>query len=163
MEFKIYTGTNTIFTSGKFSGACKINGSEGNNQTKFDLIIGLLDAVGTENAYADATSKVANLASRLFNSTSTVRYSLNSEFVSDYSGVNKYVVCNRFDRSVSLDKSNHYITFSGFASTINSSGASNQSTNCVVEWSYNVCYKNKILENGPHTIKHTINYIANMK
>ena len=159
----MFTGKNTIFTSGTFNGECKFNGTEANNKTLFNLTIGILDILSIISTEMNATSKVANFANSLFNNTDKISYSLTKEFISGHSDTRKYIVANQFDHSVSLDETNHYIMFSGFASTINSEKTANQVTNCVVQWSYNMCYKNKILDNGFYTIKQTINYFANMK
>lgn len=163
IEFRLYTGSNSIFTSGRFDGTCKINGSEkNNNSAKFDLVISLASSVANYvDPFVAGATKVASLASKIFQATSTTsNYKLGSTFITATNSANKYVAGNKFESCVSLDKNEHEIIFTGLVSTISSSRAKNQSTNCVVQWKYNMCNGNRILKS--ETVTANVNYIANM-
>lgn len=163
IEFRLYTGANSIFTSGRFDGVCKINGSEKSyNSAAFDLVISLASSVASSvNPYAAGAVKAVSLASKIFQATSTTsNYQLGSTFITATNNANKYVAGNRFESCVSLDKNEHEIIFTGFVSTIDSSRTLNQSTNCVVQWKYNMCNGNRIL--STETVEATVNYIVNM-
>lgn len=83
------------------------------------------------------------------------------EFVSGYD--EHSVVQEPLERSILLDKAGHYISFLGYVSTMDSSDVPNQQTDCLVRWSYNMYYNNKLLENGSATIEEMIGYGVNMK
>ena len=89
-------------------------------------------------------------------------YSTQAEntFVSDIKDNRVYY---QFNDAVLLDKANHYLTFLGFVSTIDSGAVSNQETNCKVSWNYHMCYKDKILTDGHVTVEKIIDYIVNVK
>ncbi len=116
IEFQMYLGDNTGYTSGDYEGRCRINGVEDYYQHGF------------------------------------------------VSGYGEYsVVQEPLEQSISLDKTSHCISFFGYVATIDSSDVPNQETDCVVRWSYNMYYNNKVLENGSATIEKTISYGVNMK
>ena len=77
--------------------------------------------------------------------------------------VNSYEVRNSLDNSISLDKTNHNILFLGFVNTLDSEKIANEATNCVIRWTYQICYQKKNLESGYSTIEQTIPYITNIK
>lgn len=161
IEFRIYTGSNTIFTSGRFNGTCKINGSDKPyNKANFDLVMGMASAVAGINPLSSAVAKVSSFALKIFQGATTSNYTLGSEFITSTSGINKYIICNKFDSSVSLDKNEHEVFFSGFVSTYNSNATPNASTDCVIEWHFNMCNGNRILKS--ETVKETIKYVSNM-
>ena len=163
IEFRLYTGANSIFTSGRFDGTCKINGSEKtNNSAKFDLVISLASSIANYvDPYVAGATKVASLASKIFQATSTTsNYQLGQTFITATNSANKYVAGNKFESCVSLDKNEHEIIFTGLVSTIDSSKTKNQSTNCVVQWKYNMCNGNRILSS--ETVTANVNYIVNM-
>ena len=111
--------------------------------------------------FVAGATKVASLASKIFQATSTTsNYKLGSTFITATNSANKYVAGNKFESCVSLDKNEHEIIFTGLVSTISSSRAKNQSTNCVVQWKYNMCNGNRILKS--ETVTANVNYIANM-
>ena len=159
IEFRMYTGANTQFTSGRFNGTCKINGSDKTyNTAKLDLVV---SALGYVNPTFGAATKVATYGLKIFQSIFTAtNYTLGSEFISSDTRSNKFIVGNQFDYSVSLDKNEHEIIFSGLVSTVSSSQSPNASTDAVVQWSFNMCNGNNILKS--ETVTANVNYISNM-
>ena len=116
IEFQMYMGDNTAYTSGDYEGKCKINGMEERYQ---------------------------------------------HGFVSGYG--EHSVVQEPLEPSISLDKMSHGILFLGYVATIDSSGVPNQETECIVRWSYNMYYNDRLLEDGSAIIEKTIGYGVNMK
>lgn len=159
IKFEIYTGSNTAITSATLYGSCKMNGIQQNDGNGVvPIAVGTVSSVLSQYRFASGATKAAAFALSILADAEPQNQSLGFDIVFP-SGVSKIAFAKEYDTGVSLDTLNHNLKWAGWVSTLTSNYSTNQITQCIVQWTFNMCNGNRVLKT--ETLSKSVQYLAN--